>query len=295
MCLRFLRLIVCATLAFWALPILASNLSPNVVLIITDDMGFSDFGCYGGENDNGAGPNDRVRRGSFGEPVTTWNVGVGWAHASNTPLKYYKRTQHSGGVTTPFIASWPEGIKAKTEFIDQPLHITDILPTLMELTGSEYPQTFGGKRQPPLPGRSFAKVLTDGELLPPKTLYFSLFNNMAIVDGGWRMVTAYDQPWQLYDLTNDRTETRDLAQANPGRLQEMLALQKAYSQRPDARLRLKGGEREPEYAPIYKADGKIGPGANENIPDEKGAMARVNERAQGIQLPLMFLPSGSGK
>ncbi len=176
-------------------------------------------------NDNGASPNDRVRRGNFGEPVTTWNVGVGWANASNTPLKYYKRTQHSGGVTTPFIANWPAGIQAQAKFNDQPLHISDILPTLIELTGAKYPQSFGGKQHPPLPGRSFAKALTDGEILPPKPLYFSLFNNMAIVDGGWRMVTAYDQPWQLYDLSNDRTETNDLADANPARLQEMLALQ----------------------------------------------------------------------
>ncbi len=235
-------------------------------------------------NDNGASPNDRVRRGNFGEPVTTWNVGVGWAHASNTPLKYYKRTQHSGGVTTPFIANWPDGIEAESAFIDQPLHITDVLPTLMELAGTEYPQTFGGKQHPPLPGRSFAKVLTVGELLPPKPLYFSLFNNMAIVDRGWRMVTAYDQPWQLYDLTNDRTETRDLAFSNSDRLQEMLALQKAFSERPDVRLRLKGGERVPEYAPIYKDDGKIGPGANEKIADEKASLERVQLRARGVQV-----------
>ncbi len=193
-------------------------------------------------NDNGASPNDRVRRGNFGEPETTWNVGVAWAQTSNTPLKYYKRTQHSGGVTTPFIASWPNGIQAEAKFNDQPLHITDILPTLMQLADTEYPRSFGGKQHPPLPGRSFAKVLTDGELLPPKPLYFSLFNNMAIVDGGWRMVTAYDQPWQLYDLSNDRTETRDLANENSERLQEMLKLQKAYSLRPDVRLRLNSGE-----------------------------------------------------
>jgi arylsulfatase A-like enzyme len=235
-------------------------------------------------NDNGASPNDRVRRGTFGTPGTTWNVGVAWAQTSNTPLKYYKRTQHSGGVTTPFIARWPKAIAPETKFDDQPLHITDILPTLMELTGAQYPRNFGGKQHPPLPGRSFARVLTDGETLPPKTLYFSLFNNMAIVDDGWRMVTAYDQPWQLFNLTNDRTETRDLASSNPQRLREMLALQKAYSERPDVRLRLKPGEREPEYAPIYKAEGKIGPGAKENVSDAKASLARVKQRAKGIQL-----------
>ncbi len=249
-----------------------------------DELGIAENTLLVFMNDNGASPNDRVRRGEFGAAVTTWNVGVGWAQASNTPLKYYKRTQHSGGVTTPFIAKWPNGIKSQSEFIDQPLHITDVLPTLMDLTSAEYPSEFIGKQHPPLPGRSFSKVLTDGETLPNKTLYFSLFNNMAIVDNGWRMVTAYDQPWQLYDLTNDRTETRDVAASHPERLQEMLDLQKKFEQRSDVRLRLKGGEREPEYAPIYKSDGKIGPGARESVPDEKASMSRAKQRASGQQI-----------
>jgi arylsulfatase len=211
---------------------------------------------------------------------------VGWAHSSNTPLKYYKRTQHSGGVTTPFIAKWPKGIEPRTDFIDQPLHITDVLPTLMNLSGAAYPSDFGGKQHPPLPGCSFAKVLTKGETLPPRTLYFSLFNNIAIVDAGWRLVTAYDQPWQLYDLTNDRTETYDLAESNPKRLREMLELQKAYEQRSDVRLRLKGGEREPEYAAIYRDDGKFGPGANEKVPDEKASLQRAKLRSQGNQIKI---------
>ncbi len=66
------------------------------------ELGIDDNTLVIFRNDNGASPNDRVRRGNFGDPNTTWNTGVGWAHASNTPLKYYKRTQHSGGVTTPF-------------------------------------------------------------------------------------------------------------------------------------------------------------------------------------------------
>jgi arylsulfatase A-like enzyme len=180
-------------------------------------------------NDNGASPNDRVRRGDFGTPGTNWNVGPGWAHLSNTPFKYYKRTQHSGGVTTPFIAHWPAGIKPRAAFEDQPCHFIDVLPTLIDVAGGSYPTNFGGKQHPPLPGRSFASILTKCEMLPSRTLHFALFNNLALIHDGWKIATAYSQPWQLYDLKNDRTETRDLAAERPEKLAELLALQKSLS------------------------------------------------------------------
>ncbi len=235
-------------------------------------------------NDNGASPNDRVRGGTIGAPGSRWNIGVAWAFASSTPLKYYKRTQNSGGVTTPFIASWPAGIKPRRAYEDQPCQIADILPTFMDLAGVGYPDHFGGKEQPPLTGRSFASILTQNAVLPPRTLYFQLFANMAVVDGGWRMVTAYGEPWQLYDLTRDRTETHDVAASNPDRMKHMLALQKAFNARPDVRLRVSAGEREPYFSPILRADGKIGPGSAERPDSEEFALLTTEARSEGRQL-----------
>jgi arylsulfatase A-like enzyme len=121
-------------------------------------------------------------------------------------------------------------------------------------------------------------------MLPARTLYFQLFNNLAVVDNGWRLVTAYGEPWQLYDLTHDRTETHDLAASNPAKLQQMLALQKAFHDRPDVRLRINSGEREPGYAPIYKADGKIGPGAKETPDNPELSLLASKARAEGRQI-----------
>lgn len=253
----------------------------GAVVQTLDELGVRDNTLVLFLNDNGASPNDRVRRGQFGGPESTWNMGVAWAFASNTPLKYYKRTQHSGGVTTPCIAHWPAGVKPRRQFEDQPCHVIDILPTLIDLADARYPADFGGKVHPPLPGRSFVPILRKAKTLPPRTLHFSLFNNMAIVDDGWRLVTAYSEPWQLYDLTNDRTETHNLAESHPEKLGEMLALQRAFFERPDVKLRLKPGEREPEYAPIYKANGAIGPGAQESVPDERFSLLLAKARAEG--------------
>ena len=254
------------------------------VMKTLDELGVRDNTLVVFLNDNGASPNDRIRKGKFGTPGTTWNVGVAWAFTSTTPLKFYKRTQHSGGVTAPFIANWPAAIKPQKAFNDQPFQIADILPTLMDLTGTKYPLHFGGKEQPPLPGRSIAPVLTSNAVLPPRPLYFQLFNNMALVDNGWRMVTAYGMPWELYDLTQDRTETHNLAASNPEKLQQMLALQKAFVAQPDVKLRVTAGECEPHYAPIYKAGGNIGPGSNENPDDPELSLLASKARSEGRQL-----------
>lgn len=253
----------------------------GAVLKTLDEIGVRDNTLVIFLNDNGASPNDRVRRGTFGSLGTTWNVGLGWAQMSNTPFKYYKRTQHSGGVTTPFIASWPKGIKPRKDYEDQPCHITDLIPTVIDLAGGEYPRNFGGKKHPPLPGRSLVPILKENKMLPSRPMYFSLFNNMAVVDNGWRLVTAYNEPWQLYDLTNDRTEIHDLAKSNPEKLAFLLKLQAEYAARDDVKLRLKAGEREPEYAPIYREDGRIGPGANEKVDNEALNMQLVKIRSTG--------------
>jgi len=246
-----------------------------------DELGVRDNTLVIFMNDNGASPNDRVRRGDFGTGGTTWNVGVAWAFVSNTPFKYYKRTQNSGGVTAPFIASWPKAITHREEFIDQPCHITDILPTFIDLAETTYPANFGGKNHPPLPGWSLVPILKENATLPARTLHFSLYNNMAVVDNGWRLVTAYNEPWQLYDLTHDRTETQDLSKSNPEKFAYMLKLQAEFEARPENKLRVKAGERRPDYAPIYREDGSIGPGANEKVDNESLCMELAKIRSTG--------------
>ncbi len=191
---------------------------------------------------------------------------------TNSPLRGFKHDVYEGGIHVPFVLRWPKVIPA------------GILPTLIDVSGGTYPADFGGKKHPPLPGRSFGSILKNGEKLPERTQHFALFNNMALIDHGWKIVTAYGQPWQLYDLAKDRTEMRDLAESQPEKLSELLSLQRSFFQREDVRLRTSGGEREPEYAAIYKADGKIGPGARENVNDEAFSLALAKAQAEGRQL-----------
>ena len=246
-------------------------------------------------NDNGASANDRARSGEFGTPGSRWNVGAAWAHVSNTPFKYYKRSQHAGGVTTPFIANWPASIKPKKEYEDQPCHIIDIMPTFTQLSGADYPMDFGGKPQVKLAGVSLVPILKESAKLPERTIHFSLFNNMAVVDRGWRMATSYGQPWELYDLTKDRTETQNLAKSNPEKFQEMLEIQKNFEKQTEVRLRLGSGEPVPGYAPIYREDGRIAPSAKEKI-DNPGLSLQVAKlRSTGVEPNAAELAALDGK
>jgi len=127
-------------------------------------------------------------------------------------------------------------------------------------------------------------ILRNRSVLPERTLHFCLFNNFGIVDRGWRLVTAYGQPWQLYHLRTDRTEMHDLADENPRRLAEMLKIQADYVARDDVTLRVSEGEAEPTYAPVYRADGRIGPPGKENPLNPTLARLASLERSKGKQL-----------
>ena len=62
------------------------------------------------------------------------------ANASNTPFRRYKSWVHEGGISTPFIAHWPNGI-ATPSIVHSPIHITDIMPTCVEVVGRAVPGT----------------------------------------------------------------------------------------------------------------------------------------------------------
>ena len=72
------------------------------------------------------------------------NYGLAWANASNTPFRKFKQYTHEGGIRTPFIANWPNVIKAKGEINHQPAHIIDVMNTFCEIAGVNYPETYRG-------------------------------------------------------------------------------------------------------------------------------------------------------
>jgi arylsulfatase len=146
---------------------------------------------------------------------------------ANTPFRRHKTWVHEGGIATPLIAHWPRGIAARGELRHDPGHAIDLVPTLLEVAGAPRPdptQDAGAKGPiPPLPGRSLVPAFARDGSVTHDALWWEHEGNRAIRMGDWKLVAAKDQPWELFDLATDRTETRDLSAQQPDRVREMAA------------------------------------------------------------------------
>jgi arylsulfatase len=167
-----------------------------------------------------------VRMGNkvFPGPADTYVAyGGGWANVSNTPFREYKHWVHEGGISTPLIAHWPAGIKARGELRREPGHLIDIMATCIDLAGAVYP---ANATQPE--GRSLVPVF-NGDSLDRDALYWEHEGNRAIRSGDWKLVAKNKQPWELYNMQSDRTELNDLSASMPDKLREMSAKWAAWS------------------------------------------------------------------
>jgi len=187
-------------------------------------------------SDNGGCPFERSRNTHLPpwDPGSYWTYDKSWAGACNTPFRWYKQNQHEGGISTPMIAHWPEGITAKAGSItDQPGHLIDIMATCLDLGDADYPKQFNGGPVQPLRGKSLLPILQGKEREGHEAIYFQFSNNRAIRMGDWKLVSARGGPWELYDLSVDRTELNNLIESQPERAKAMAERWDAWWQAAD--------------------------------------------------------------
>lgn len=184
-----------------------TNQFENTVIIFVSDNGASaEIMVRGDGHDPAADP---------GSAETFLCLGPGWSSAANTPFRRHKTWVHEGGISTPMIIHAPQHIKTTNQWRHTPGHVIDISPTLLELAGGSWPAKHGDSVVPPSAGESLVGTFADDQPLQRQALWWLHEGNRAIRVDNWKLVSDKGQPWELYNLAEDRTEMNNLANSMP--------------------------------------------------------------------------------
>lgn len=231
-----------------------NQLDNTLIFLIIGDNGGSKEGTYTGNlgignSESAQGDDIRFLLSQYdkiGTEYTSPNYPLGWSQACNTPFRYWKSDANSEGAThNPLIVHYPNGIKNKGTIRAQYTHVTDVLPTTIELTGITSPEVIDGYVQRPFHGVSFAYSITDA-IAPSRHTqqYYELHGGRSIYKDGWKAEVYHPRnvfgeknttdinfradfskdKWELYHLSEDWTESTDLAASEIQKLEELKSL-----------------------------------------------------------------------
>lgn len=179
-----------------------------------------------------------ARLSEIGGPRSNPHYPVGWAWAGNTPFPWGKRiSSHLGGTRDPMVITWPRRISDVGATRAQYLHVIDVYPTILEAAGITQPTSVNGVVQQKVDGLSFLETLARADAPERRrSQYYEMHANRAIYHEGWLAGqrsgfvpwpsgTSKTPPaWELYDLSRDFSQARDVAGAHPGRLADLQRL-----------------------------------------------------------------------
>ncbi len=178
-------------------------------------------------SDNG-GSADQLIRGDLhersapaGSAKSFLCLGPSWGRAANTPFRMHKAWVHEGGIATPLIVHWPAGISARGSLRHTAGHVVDLAPTLLDLAGGKWPKDFADTPLPRAPGTSLRPAFAKDRMIAHDYFWWFHDGNRAIRMGDWKLVADHENPWELYDLKSDRSETKDLAATQPRKVEEL--------------------------------------------------------------------------
>ena len=193
------------------------QLDNTVILFLSDNGACAEFISSG------------QRKELDGKADTYESYRINWANLSSTPYREYKHFTHEGGIATPLIVHYPNGIKRKLNntWIDEYGHLTDIMATCIELARTDYPATYKGNAIVPMQGVSLVPNFS-GKKTNRKQTFWEHEGNIALRDGKWKLVckTKESAPFDeaticLYDMEKDPTELTDLSEKYPERKRQM--------------------------------------------------------------------------
>jgi len=168
-------------------------------------------------SDNGgnaeSGPDGRFNGDPPGGPNSNLYLGMNWAALTTTPFRRFKHFTHEGGIATPLIAHWPPGIprSRRNTLVHQPGHVIDLMATVVDVTGANYPRERKGQVIQSMEGVSLRPAFEGRRIIRSNPIYWEHEGNRAIRSGSWKLVSRYPDGWELYNLAADRVEEHDVA------------------------------------------------------------------------------------
>ncbi len=180
-------------------------------------------------SDNGASAEDVSTRGlhkvdtMVGDPGSYLSYGRDWATVSNTPFRGHKGSTLEGGIRSPLIVHWPEGLSNQTTIDTKSIvDVKDIYPTILNLAGASANAT--------LPGEDFTTLLAGQVLERTTPLFWEHTGWRGVRADNWKAVFNPRQgKWALYDIVQDPTESTNLAADHPNVIEDLSEQWKAWS------------------------------------------------------------------
>jgi arylsulfatase A-like enzyme len=192
-----------------------NQLDNTLILFMSDNGGNAETGVPGIAK--------TAPGGRLGDKNSNVFIGQTWATLNNTPFTLFKHFTHEGGIATPLIVHWPNGISkvAQGSMVTNPGHVIDVMPTVLEITGAHYPQEYRNTDILPFSGVSLVPNFKGQAITRDEPIFWEHEGNRAVRDGKWKLVSRLGYQWQLFDMDQDRTELNDLADKYPDRVKTM--------------------------------------------------------------------------
>jgi arylsulfatase len=178
----------------------------------------------------------------WGTEQTYNHMSAGWSWAFDTPFTWFKQNaSRLGGIRQCMAVQWPGHITDKGGLREQFMHVNDVVPTLLDISGIPAPQSVDGIKQAPMEGTSFAYTFDEKNAKAPthhRTQYFEMMGQWALYHDGWMLSTKVNRaPWmafgpantdplnnqilELYNLNEDFSQSQNIADKYPDKVKEL--------------------------------------------------------------------------
>ncbi len=208
----------------------SSGKKKNTLVVFFSDNGANGFemDSYPDTDKDWMEHNSDNRFSNWGKRGSRIAQGPGWAQASSTPFYLYKNFLAEGGIRSPLIISGP-GVTHQGETVNGVAHVMDLAPTFLELAGITYPANYNGKPVVQPRGKSMIPILSKNSAVvhqPDEAIGWE-YNNFKAIRIGTHKGTWISKPfgsseWQIFDLSVDPGESKDLSSQNPKLRQRLI-------------------------------------------------------------------------